>query len=343
MGSLMQLIPQVFFDFYARYVPGLVLVGAWILLPGDAAWSSLLTKVLGGKLDADNAFPAAAAALIFVPFVAGYVIAPLAKAVQRGNEHGWWHPPRPSRDRHAAPGVRAALRPRYSWVLEDQGAGKGYDWLRANDPPSGALVAKIRAEFTMHNALAVAFAGAAIMAFCAGRPWWAAGAAVAAPLMACRGASTEGTFHKSTRKLCAARRWRDLPTHPTPSLVWVVPPDPRQGAPDWSTGYATLWKDGKGWLKVGTSTEPRGSEDTDLVWLPDGAREAIRDWVDRVREGRPSRERRKARVTVMRTLRRAPGVVEYRLARWPQRRWPVDPETAQGRPEGDGEPATAGP
>jgi ABC-type Fe3+ transport system permease subunit len=122
MGTVAELIPQVFFDIYARYVPGLVLFGSWILLLGQDAWQGLLNTVAGGQLDSKNALPIATLILLFVPFVVGYVIAPLAKLVQRGNEHGWWLPPSRSRSVYEASGKR---RPKDWWVISDKGAGKG--------------------------------------------------------------------------------------------------------------------------------------------------------------------------------------------------------------------------
>ncbi|MFF5290215.1 hypothetical protein [Paractinoplanes globisporus] len=241
MKALAELIPQVFFDMFARYIPGLVLFGSWILLLGQDDWQSLLSTVVGGKLDSGNALPVATLALLFVPFVVGYVIAPLTKAVQRGNERGWWLPGRPSRSVYES-GLRT-WRPKYWWVLSDEAAGEGYDWLRKNASQAGALSAKIRAEFTMHNALAVAFLLITVMSCLAGEYWWAAASGLATPLMAFRGATTEGTYHKTTRKLYEAARHspEGISAHavalePPPRLIWLVPEDNSA----WSA-----WQDGK--------------------------------------------------------------------------------------------------
>ncbi|WP_179855383.1 hypothetical protein [Paractinoplanes atraurantiacus] len=234
-----ELIPQVFFDILARYVPGLVLFGSWILLLGQDEWRALLSTVVGGRLDDGNALPAATLVLLFVPFVAGYVIAPLAKIVQRCNERGWSLPPLPSRAVYEDGGQK--WRPKYWWVLNDKDAGKGYDWLRRNAPEAGALSAKIRAEFTMHNALAVAFLAIAVMAVVA-REWgWAVASALTAPLMAYRGATTEKTYFGTTRKLCANSPSPAITLKPPPRLIWLIPGDKRE---------YPLWEDGKGWLDV---------------------------------------------------------------------------------------------
>jgi SAM-dependent methyltransferase len=181
-----KLIPQVFFDVLARYVPGAVLLGSWIILLGQHAWAHLLNVLLAGHLDGSNALPAATLVLFFMPFVVGYVLAPFAKFVQRGNEHHWW------------------LLPRKWGIKEDKAAGNAYDWLRVNNKDAGALCAKIRAEFTMHNALSVAFLPITVMAGLAGDYYWAIASGLAVPLMAVRGATTEKTFHSTTRKFCKA-------------------------------------------------------------------------------------------------------------------------------------------
>ncbi|MFC7496511.1 MULTISPECIES: hypothetical protein [unclassified Nocardioides] len=239
MGALAELVPQVFFDVYARYVPGLVLFGSWVLLLGQDAWRGLLDTVAGGQLDSDNALPIATLVLIFVPFVVGYLIAPLAKLVQRGNEHGWRLPPLRTRSASEASRKR---HPKNWWVTSDKGAGRGYDWLRAEHPQTGAYVAKIRAEFTMHNALAVAFGAICVMALWAHEWWWALASLVAAPLMGWRGAQTEETFQSTTRKLCEAKCWPDLGRYPSPRLVWLMPANDK--------GRVALWEDGEGWLTV---------------------------------------------------------------------------------------------
>jgi hypothetical protein len=239
MKAAAELIPQVFFDILARYVPGLVLVGSWILLLGQDDWPALLSTVVGGQLSSGNAFLTAALVLLFVPFVVGYVIAPFAKAVQRGNEHGWWLPPRPSRSVYES-GERK-WRPKDWWVLSDKAGEEGYDWLRENASDGGALSAKIRAEFTMYNALSVAFLAITVMACIAGEYPWAVASALATPLMAYRGATIEETFHSTTREHCKAANHENL--GPAPRLIWLMPED---------KGDYPLWEDGKGWLDVRT-------------------------------------------------------------------------------------------
>ena len=56
MKALAELIPQVFFDMFARYIPGLVLFGSWILLLGQDDWQSLLSTVVGASSTAAMRF-----------------------------------------------------------------------------------------------------------------------------------------------------------------------------------------------------------------------------------------------------------------------------------------------
>jgi hypothetical protein len=180
-----KLIPQVFFDILARFVPGALLFGAWVVLLGGDEWSRVLDALLGGHLNGDNAVAAMSLVALFLSFLVGYVLAPIAKQVQRMNE-------------------RLLLK-------KDPDTGERYDQLRAHRPDAGALCAKIRAEFTMHNALSVAFVAVAVMSTqsdaIATRGWhwfWALASLGVAVLMAWRGATTEETFQQTTRKLFEA-------------------------------------------------------------------------------------------------------------------------------------------
>lgn len=183
-----KLIPQIFFDILARFVPGAVLLCSWITFLGQDDWRRLLDALLGGNLDDGNALPAAMLALLFLSFLLGYLLAPFTWGVQRLSEA----PPLVTR------------RTRMRWLAKDPDADPRYDWLRAHHPGAGALCAKIRAEFTMYYALSVAFLAAAVMAALDGAAAWALASLLAVPLTAWRGAKTEETFQETTTKLYSA-------------------------------------------------------------------------------------------------------------------------------------------
>ena len=138
-------------------------------------------------------------------------------------------------------------RPKEWWVMPDKAAGEGYDWLRKNASEAGALSAKIRAEFTMHNALSVAFLAITVMACFAEEYWWAVASGLATPLMAYRGATTEKTFQSTTRKLYKAAEKEKNDLSPAPRLIWLMPEDKGDG------GYP-LWEDGKGCVEFRNRT-----------------------------------------------------------------------------------------
>jgi len=176
MDSL-KLIPQVFFDLIGRVVPGAVAILAALLL-SKATWESWLGATLGMVL----AQSASVSILVFVAgaYVAGQLLSPLAKLVQRAGELRWFRP-----------------RPK----------AEGYDWLRAHHPEAGAQCAKIRAEFTMHNGLAgVLLVGAAAYVITDGAwRWSVVGSLVLGGLLAAvRGRTTRDTFNEAVSKFAKA-------------------------------------------------------------------------------------------------------------------------------------------
>jgi hypothetical protein len=183
-----KLIPQVFFDILARFVPGAVLLCSWIIFLGQDDWRRLLDAVLGGNLHDDNALPVSMLALLFLSFLLGYLLAPFTRGVQRLNQD----PPLVTR------------KTRMRWLAKDPDADARYDWLRAHHPDAGTLCAKIRAEFTMYYALSAAFLAVAVMASLSGAFAWALASLLAVPLTAWRGAKTEETFQETTRMFYSA-------------------------------------------------------------------------------------------------------------------------------------------
>jgi len=188
----LRLVPQLFFDLLARVVPGVVLLVVVAALHPSRSWPDLLDIAAGHKLNADNAFAFAFFVQLGLGFVLGHLIAPIGKTM------GGWV-------RH--PGFKAPWRE--------------YDWLRMHRPDAGALVAKIRAEYTMHYSLAAAFAiglVAGIAMYALGTPgappgWSLAALAVLAALSLWRGRDTEKTFADSARQFHAVAQ-DELPVLP---------------------------------------------------------------------------------------------------------------------------------
>lgn len=188
----LRLIPQMFFDLLARVVPGVVLLVIAAALHTNGGWKDLLNIAAGGSLDPANAFAFAFFIPLGVGFVLGHLIAPIGKTL------GGWV-------RH--PGFKAPWRE--------------YDWLRMHRPDAGALVAKIRAEYTMHYSLAAAFAiglGAGIAMHALGTTgapplWGLVALAALTALSLWRGRDTEKTFADSARQLYAVAQ-EELPVLP---------------------------------------------------------------------------------------------------------------------------------
>ncbi len=177
MDSL-KLIPQVFFDLICRVVPGAVGILAALLLSGTT-WESWLGATLG---EAQATQPSLTAVLMFLAaaYVVGQLLSPLAKLVQRVGELGFFSP-----------------RPK----------AEGYDWLRLHHPEAGALCAKIRAEFTMHNGVAAVLLVSAGVYPLRGDTWrWPVlvGLVLAGLLAAIRGRTTRDTFNETVAKFAKA-------------------------------------------------------------------------------------------------------------------------------------------
>jgi len=183
MDSL-KLIPQVFFDLIGRVVPGAVAIVAALFL-SKATWESCLRAALGDVI----AESSSVSILMFFTgaYIAGQVLSPLAKLVQRAGELHWFKP---------------------------KEKADGYDWLRTHYPEAGGYCAKIRAEFTMHDGLAaVSFVCAAVYAL-RGQPWrWSVlgGLILAGLLAAVRGRTTRDTFNETVRKFAKAAGFPERP------------------------------------------------------------------------------------------------------------------------------------
>jgi hypothetical protein len=134
----LKLIPQAFFEFFARLVPGLIAFSLWLtVLGGAAGWRSFMEALLGPSQPnstSANQTVWVVVAAIAACYVLGQLVAPFGKMLQM---------------------VVEGIAKRTRWKLPDK--GDAYDYLRANKPDLGALAGKIRAEYTMFYASAAVF------------------------------------------------------------------------------------------------------------------------------------------------------------------------------------------
>lgn len=148
------------------------------LLLRDMTWGSQLMAVFGTEVAGSSSvsiflFGAAA-------YVAGQLISPPAKLVQRAGELKIFRP-----------GPKSSA----------------YDWLGIHHEKVGAHRAKIRAEFTMHNGLAVVLLGSALAYPLGEQPWrrQIQLALVLGGLLAVvRGRTTRDTFHDTVNQFARA-------------------------------------------------------------------------------------------------------------------------------------------
>ncbi|HEY8004852.1 MAG TPA: hypothetical protein VIE16_11520 [Phenylobacterium sp.] len=224
----LKLIPQVFFEFFARLAPGAVAFAIWLgLFDGREVWKAALDTLSAGHLDSHNVTPLSIVAATAVCYVLGQLAAPFGKAMQRICENVAAFTGRRPRLGRALLAVRKwpdavtesdaeKLRKTASDLArkaaglkepaEDQAPERSepYDWLRANRPTVGALAAKIRAEQTMFHAMSAIFLAAFIaMLVQSGIRQPGQLAALLGLGLACavRGHSVSVTFKDTSRKL----------------------------------------------------------------------------------------------------------------------------------------------
>jgi hypothetical protein len=159
----LKIIPQVFFDLIARVVPGSVGIIAYLILFGKD-WTDTITKIFGQSFSVEST---TLSFLIYLGtgYVIGELISPLAKMVQRINELKIPNSisafkkmvakkEKNKEVKEIENEMNKKLKSEDKKFSEDK---IRYDRLRLKHPDVGALCAKIRAEFTMHNELAVVF------------------------------------------------------------------------------------------------------------------------------------------------------------------------------------------
>jgi len=149
----LKLIPQVFFDLFARVIPGCVGIVSYLIL-SEEDWESIVSYLFGPSFAREST---TLSFLIFLGagFIVGELLSPLAKTVQKINEIRF-----PFKKKEKKENIKA--KDPADQALKEEGKFSEkklrYDRLRLEKPEVGALCAKIRAEFTMHNALSVVFA-----------------------------------------------------------------------------------------------------------------------------------------------------------------------------------------
>ena len=83
----LKLIPQSFFEFFARLVPGGVAFAIWMtLFDGAYRWPAVLETLAAGRLDKSNVAVFAFFVAISIAYGIGQLVAPFGKAAQRISE-----------------------------------------------------------------------------------------------------------------------------------------------------------------------------------------------------------------------------------------------------------------
>jgi ABC-type multidrug transport system fused ATPase/permease subunit len=174
----LKLIPQVFFDLFARVVPGCVGIISFLTL-FRVNWQLLITYLFGPVFAQEST---TLSFLIFIGagFVVGELLSPAAKMVQRINEMKIpatirkYRKLRKRCSRFFKILFNKRFRKEFIKLIHNKSLIKKtskeyqkekkyderklrYDRLRLEKPDVGALCAKIRGEFTMHNSLSVVF------------------------------------------------------------------------------------------------------------------------------------------------------------------------------------------
>jgi hypothetical protein len=203
MESL-KIIPEIFFDLIARVVPGGVGLVAYLLLSGKS-WQFCLDTSLGSSL----AGSLSVAILIFLvaAYLVGQLLSPAAKLVQRIGED---YPI----GLETVPKLVGRIKKKYGeegkncpdltkLIAYPPPKAEGYDWLRLHYPGVGDQCAKIRAEFTMHNGLAVVLLLTAIAYPLRAEGWrWYVliGLVLVGLAEVYRGRTTRDTFNQTVKK-----------------------------------------------------------------------------------------------------------------------------------------------
>jgi len=197
MDALKQ-IPQAFFEFFARLVPGFVVLTLWMtLFDGMGQWQAALKSLTADLLSEANIVSVILIVGLFACYAAGQLIAPFGKAMQRITE--------------AVVNPKKAVEKIAGLFPNANDSGEvppgDYDWLRARAPELGSFVAKIRAEYTMFYAVAAIFFASILLRWQMTQPVNGREIIVLALLgVACawRGYTVTSTCKETAKKLRAA-------------------------------------------------------------------------------------------------------------------------------------------
>ncbi|WP_428307278.1 hypothetical protein [Lacipirellula sp.] len=163
-----KIIPQLFFDVIARIVPGALAILAGLLLTGST-WLSLFNTVIAGVGSTESRLVPALLAFGFASYLAGQMMSPAVKTLQRLMEsicvmnffirrEALSYFCDIERKKPKDSDGKSSKKPDEN---PDQKSDGGYDELRLRHPAVGEMCQKIRAEFLMHYGIAVVLATSA--------------------------------------------------------------------------------------------------------------------------------------------------------------------------------------
>lgn len=201
-------IPLFFFDLIGRVVPGSVALAVFrVAAPASVQTSAgRLLHDLGAGPPASSA--ASALAWAGIAYIVGHLLAPLSKGVVLVLRRVF--------------GARRSGTPPIRWFVCPDRQRDGlvptepwteYDWLRVHGPQVSDFATRIRAEYTLHFALAVVFAGGAVLSIVSAseREWdatlvWVFSFCALSALCSWRGGDLTASFRNLVLNLCEALR-----------------------------------------------------------------------------------------------------------------------------------------
>jgi len=200
-SDIITILPQSFFDLLARVIPGSTAIS--------------IATVFSKKLqiaDISDANSVWLFLFLFASYVVGQLLSPLTKFVQRFTEFrwlAWWRKCNHSMLKKAylvcSPPFLFA---RFHFGRRKNARKGDYDRLRFHEPSIGAICAKIRGEFMMHNGLAAVFlvSSIALLFSFGSNALFAPLFFLAFLLSAYRGRATRDTFNQTVEKFISAAK-----------------------------------------------------------------------------------------------------------------------------------------